>query len=445
MTSPTRLIVIGAGPKALALAAKAAVLRDLGCVVPDVEILEASETAANWTGGSGHTDGLALLGTPPEKDIGFPYRSATWTPELNPQVDRRMLAYSWQAYRSSQGGYATWVDGGRPAPTHSEWADYLRWVAAEIPAVVTKCKVTRIDVRGGQWEVGGSASDGKPVTVGGDALVVTGPGPPHRLPNQPDDPRVLDGRSFWSNVGLFDGLETRVAVIGTGETAAAVTVRLDSVMGPKGVIHVICPSGTLYSRGESYWENRWYSDPEDWIKLLAPIDRRSFISRTDRGVFSQSAMTALRTTRRVMQRAGHIKTTRADPSGIILHREYKGPPVPPEMYNYVVVATGFDPSWFLGIMTERARRALGTALHRHLGPVDRDLTPQVRLAIEEQIETDLGIAGFTPRLHLPMMAGFAQGPGFPNLSCLGTLADRVLSTHVACPRPGDDRAKPPRR
>jgi mycobactin lysine-N-oxygenase len=29
------------------------------------------------------------------------------------------------------------------------------------------------------------------------------------------------------------------------------------------------------------------------------------------------------------------------------------------------------------------------------------------------------------------MAGLAQGPGFPNLSCLGLLSDRILRRYVA--------------
>ena len=36
-------------------------------------------------------------------------------------------------------------------------------------------------------------------------------------------------------------------------------------------------------------------------------------------------------------------------------------------------------------------------------------------------------------LHLPMLAGLAQGPGFPNLSCLGLLSDRVLRRYVPLP------------
>ncbi len=41
------------------------------------------------------------------------------------------------------------------------------------------------------------------------------------------------------------------------------------------------------------------------------------------------------------------------------------------------------------------------------------------------------LSGLTPPLHLPVVAGLAQGPGFPNLSCLGLLSDRILRRYVA--------------
>jgi len=40
-----------------------------------------------------------------------------------------------------------------------------------------------------------------------------------------------------------------------------------------------------------------------------------------------------------------------------------------------------------------------------------------------------------PPLHLPLVAGLAQGPGFPNLSCLGLLSDRVLRRYVLVQEP----------
>jgi mycobactin lysine-N-oxygenase len=47
------------------------------------------------------------------------------------------------------------------------------------------------------------------------------------------------------------------------------------------------------------------------------------------------------------------------------------------------------------------------------------------------IDVDLSVSGVAPPLHLPVMAGLAQGPGFPNLSCLGLLSDRILHRYVA--------------
>jgi len=34
-----------------------------------------------------------------------------------------------------------------------------------------------------------------------------------------------------------------------------------------------------------------------------------------------------------------------------------------------------------------------------------------------------------------VVAGLAQGPGFPNLSCLGLLSDRILRRYVATDGP----------
>ena len=55
--------------------------------------------------------------------------------------------------------------------------------------------------------------------------------------------------------------------------------------------------------------------------------------------------------------------------------------------------------------------------------------------LDRRIDVDLSIGGLSPPLHLPMVAGLAQGPGFPNLSCLGLLSDRVLRRYVPLEEP----------
>ena len=86
-------------------------------------------------------------------------------------------------------------------------------------------------------------------------------------------------------------------------------------------------------------------------------------------------------------------------------------------YDAVVVAIGFDGRWFETLLGEEAsgryRDALGGG------------------ELEGVIDVDLSVAGLAPPLHLPVMAGLAQGPGFPNLSCLGLLSDRILRRYVA--------------
>jgi mycobactin lysine-N-oxygenase len=83
----------------------------------------------------------------------------------------------------------------------------------------------------------------------------------------------------------------------------------------------------------------------------------------------------------------------------------------------VVVAIGFQARWFEALLGEQARHRLAEALAGD--------------ELERRIEVDLSVAGLCPPLHLPVVAGLAQGPGFPNLSCLGLLSDRILRRYVA--------------
>jgi mycobactin lysine-N-oxygenase len=46
--------------------------------------------------------------------------------------------------------------------------------------------------------------------------------------------------------------------------------------------------------------------------------------------------------------------------------------------------------------------------------------------LQEAIGYDLAVTDVAPKLFLPNLSGLTQGPGFPNLSCLGLLSDRIL-------------------
>lgn len=81
--------------------------------------------------------------------------------------------------------------------------------------------------------------------------------------------------------------------------------------------------------------------------------------------------------------------------------------------------------WFLDDLLENETRSF---LKSHLAC---DITCKTSLA--PLIDDDLSIKNLMPKLYLPMLAGFAQGPGFANLSCLGRLSDRILEKYFIEP------------
>ena len=121
--SASTLLVIGAGPKAIAIAAKRHMLAKLGYPVPRVRIIDRQGIETHWTGNAGYTDGQQFLGTRPEKDIGFPYLSACWgDKKLSQAVVKEMVHLSWQSFLIDQWRYTSWIDRGRTRPTHREWS-----------------------------------------------------------------------------------------------------------------------------------------------------------------------------------------------------------------------------------------------------------------------------------------------------------------------------------
>ena len=409
------LAVMGAGPKGIAIAAKARALAAAGLDVPRVVLVDRGPVAGNWTGRQGYTDGRLPLGTPAEKDIGYPYPDS-WG-AASAAVTAAMTGYSWQQHLIRHGMYADWVDRGRLRPTHREWSGYLREVADRADAEVVRGEVTGLDTDGERWQL--TIAPGE--TLWADGVVCTGAGPPIRVTGQPGQhPRVLDGRSYWQHTQAADPpVAQSVCVIGSGETAASVVISLLKSSAKRSTIDVVTSRGILYSRGESYHENRFYSDPGDWPRL-AETHRREFLERTDRGVFSQQAEAVLNAAHGFRTLAGRAVRIEAGQRQVVVTIEY-GSELERIAYDLVVVAIGFQARWFEQLLGEEARQRFGSAL------AGEDL--------DRRIEVDLSVAGLRPPLHLPWLAGLAQGPGFPNLSCLGLLSDRILRRYTALREP----------
>ena len=409
------LAVLGAGPKGIAIAAKARALEAAGLGAPRVVLIDRGAVAGNWSGRQGYTSGVLPLGTPPEKDVGFPYADS-WG-AASPAITAAMADYTWQRHLIARGVYADWVDRGRMRPTHRQWSWYLREVAEKAQAEIIAAEVVGLEADGERWQLTMESGE----AIGADGVVVTGAGPPIRVSGQPErHPRVLDGRSYWLHE---HAIRTRVAqnacVIGSGETAASIVISLVSKLPKHSTVDVLTSRGVLYSRGESYEENRLYSDPGDWPGL-AEAHRREFLVRTDRGVVSLQAEQILNQSRGFRALAGRAVAIQAGQRQVVVTMEY-GDEREQVAYDLVVVAIGFEPHWFEGLLGAQARHRLGEAL--------------AGTHLERRIEADLSVADLRPPLHLPVVAGLAQGPGFPNLSCLGLLSDRILRRYVAPPEP----------
>ena len=217
------LAVVGAGPKGIAIAAKARALVAAGLPAPRVVLVDRGEVAGNWSGRQGYTSGLLPLGTPPEKDVGYPY-AASWG-DASAGVVAAMAQYSWQRHLIRHGVYSDWVDRGKMRPTHRQWSVYLREVADAAEAEIVRGAVTGLEVAaGGRWQIRLAAG----YEIAADGLVITGAGPVITVPGQPrDHPRVLDGRTYWLAAHkLARERAVNVCVVGSGETAASVVIDL---------------------------------------------------------------------------------------------------------------------------------------------------------------------------------------------------------------------------
>ncbi len=417
----SRVIIIGAGPKAMAIAAKQTALAELGFPVPELHIIERSEVGAHWTGRGGFTNGELTLGTSPEKDIGFPYRSQVWGDSLSRKIDRRMKDFSWASFLIDQGEYSDWIDRGRPAPIHSKWAQYLQWLS---PQVTRRTRfycgeAMRIELDRDQWKITVQHADSSLEICEGDGLVMTGPGRVRTPEPLPNDDRLLTIESFWSRYRqiLSRGIK-KVAIVGSGESAAAIALALQNT----AEITLYSPRGMAYSRGESFFENRVYShaERENWVDLSLEA-RREFIARTDRGVFSQSAQNDLSRVENFHILPGRYCAIESGGEEIRLVSEYQNRRTV-HGFDLVVLAPGADP---LGFLKERMPPVTFEELKTRAG-----VNSFEEEEIELKIESTLAISGLRPLLHIPMLAGVTQGPGFANLSCLGSLSDHILLAYV---------------
>jgi mycobactin lysine-N-oxygenase len=440
-----RIAVVGLGPKGAAIAAKAAALREVGFSTPEIVLFEQNRAGSAWSGQFGYTDGDQELCTSAERDVGFPYdRDLDMAfPNL---ASTTFAKFSWHAFLVAEGSksesYGEWVARGRRPPLHRDFADYLSFVASRSGSRIEAATVTHIDYDSGtrQWLL----STNKAHQIQFDGVVITGNGPPY--PNLPgSNERVFNGKNFWENLSKIHDLlvmeepeDRSIVIIGSGGTAAAIALKLIRAGIVEIPIHIIGHEATLYVRVPSYFEDRLFSENDEW-KTLAPHTRESFLSRLTKGVVWDAVLQSLNKNRNLTYQSFSARGFRQVPGSsnpAELNVELDYPPVPgirtaasPSGPVQLMAATvfvdarGFDPWWFVNLFPE--------------GPLKNFFQPDSRRKVQNDVDETLAIVGnlssggtFPSGLHVPMM-GFQQSPAASNLMALGWMSDRILTRYVS--------------
>jgi mycobactin lysine-N-oxygenase len=415
------MVIVGAGAKATAIATKVHVINQLGLGPIALTIVEGTEPAASWLGRNGMTSGEEPLAVTPIKDIGFPYQSFREFGEAGEALDAAAISFSWQQYMISRRRYARWIDAGSPSVRHRDYGEYLVWVLSRATEGINlvRGQVTEVSLdEERRWQVEVADSSGSSVHRGG-SLVLTGPGIHRAFPHEPSVAAKVfhcdSRRSDFAHLPAERPCD--VAVVGGGESALSCVMFLRGLR-PKATFTIYTPMLPM-SRGESFLENRVFSNPDEveWSSLDLET-RRDFVKHSDRGVFDPPSLAAIAYDDRVSFVTGRV-TDVAAASGDRVSLEYESPQGPGGTeHEYVVNCTGFD-------LVAQLRSLFGAELRGEIERRVGDIWAGTR-GVEVPIGRHCELRGMDPRLQIPGLAGLAQGPGFANLGALGLLANRVL-------------------
>lgn len=423
------LAIVGGGPKAAAIVARAAILRELlgKDRVPEIYVFERNGVGAAWSGDYGFSSGFLTLCSPAEKDVGFPYIEKLGnTLSAEPIAPKLYARFSWSSFLVETGNYAEWVDRGRDHPSHKIWADYLRWVFIKADQAIVQGEVLDVTPQAtGGWHIRYNDEEGEDTTYA-DGVVLTGTGnakPITNISSQVPAQRIFDSETFWSNRSEISKFN-EIAVAGAGGAAGAIIAWLSNALSEReeATVRSISPTGTLFARGDGYAERRWFSDPSDWRELLLQ-DRRNLIERTEGGVISLRNKSIIDRSRNIDFVRGRATGINWDGSELSIDVEYDGQSVASPKSDCFINAIGFDPWSLLDIVSAPQVNIL-----RQHGSQD------IRDRAAEQMLSDLS---FTPSnklgtgLHVPVLAALARGPGMGTLGCLGLVASSILDGYVS--------------
>lgn len=422
MAAEPDLLVVGAGAKAAGIAVKVHAFNSLGLGPISLTIVEGTEVAASWKGRNGMTSGEEPLAVTPIKDVGFPYQSFREFGEAGEEIDEEAMRFSWQRYMVARRRYARWIDAGSPSVRHRDYGEYLTWVLARATEGVSHVsgRVSQVSLEDGErWavEVEGPGGSSRHAAR---ALVLTGPGIHRAFPHEPSVARRVfhcdSRREEFAQLPADAACD--VAVVGGGESALSCVMFLRGFR-PRSRFTIYTPMLPM-SRGESFLENRVFSNPDEveWT-ALDPRTRRDFVKHSDRGVFDPPSLAAIAYDDRCRFVTGRVTDVAAARGGAGVRLQHHSPEgVASPEHDYVVNCTGFDLLAQLRTLFPAATR---TEIEARVGRLWD--TPA---GTEVPIGRHLELLEMQPRLQIPGLAGLSQGPGFANLGALGLLANRVL-------------------
>lgn len=429
------IAVIGGGPKAVALLARAWALASAGDNHVTVRVFEKNAIGASWLGSDGYTDGNEPLCTPAERDLGFPYLSS------RPDIDRLVYErFSWASFLVDRQEYADWVARGRLPPSHSTFAEYLVWAADRAGSPIEIAEVTGLEWLTDQkkWQITYTV-DARASTELYDGVVVTGAAPyVETLADASAKPHVFNARNFWDQATLeaiqktllesWDAGESpQVALIGSGGAAANIAAFLSRKLGGNFPIRVFGSKPTLYARCANYFEDPVFLSDRYW-KTLPDTAKAEFINRLNSGTVWGRVIDQLGANRRIeyeFMRVGQVtldKDTRQTQLCIVS----KGSNTPSDFRARIAIeAQSFDPAWFI--------RLLAAGLNPSFNKDAREAAKEISRAVGPDLSISFSPIGgegvpFPPRLHVPNL-GAMISPGAPNLLTLGWLADRIISSY----------------
>jgi mycobactin lysine-N-oxygenase len=424
VAADTDLLIVGGGAKAAAIAAKVHSINSLGLGSIALTVIEKTEFAASWLGLHGMTSGEEPLAIPPTKDVGFPYQSDLLFGEAGEALDGAMLPFTWQQYMIAKRDYARWVNADSPSVRHRDYGQYLAWVLSRATEGVTLLRGNVTQVSLGEdaesWVVEVGETSGPSRHTSG-ALVLTGPGVHRAFGHDRDvESRVFHCDSKRSELARVPAEEeSEIALVGGGESALSALVFLRALR-PRARMIVYTPTLPL-SRGESFLENRVFSNPDSvsWSSLDLRT-RRDFIKHCDRGVFDPQTLAKISYDSQCRFVTGRVLHVSSADGGDGVSLEYESPEggIDAGRHDYVVNCTGFD---LLAQLRDLFPVEVRAEVERRAGPL-WDESPPVEIPIGRSLELE----GMSPRLHIPGLGGLSQGPGFANLGSLGLLANRVL-------------------